>query len=80
MPVLVLKSNSKLLDIKKKRRKIFFVELKKKMVGSKRCHLHPTLTAPGRGKKSKCTGEKEGKKQREMVEAGRDPKRKRDKG
>ena len=35
------------------------------MVGSKCCHLHPTQTTPGRGKK-----------QREMVEVGRDPKRK----
>ena len=81
MAVLVLKRKSILLDFKKKRRKFFLSNLKKKkIIGSKCCHLHPTLTTPGRGKKSKWTGEKERKEQGEMVDEDRDPKRKRDKG
>ena len=75
MPVSVLKRISKLLDFKKKRRFSFFgffVDFKKKTVGSKCCHLQPSTQPrrpPWEREEVKWTGEKERKKQREMVDA-----------
>ena len=64
--------------LKRKEESIFLWNLKKKRifvwtVGGKHCRLHLTLTTPGRGKRTKWTGEKERKEQREWVEGAEIP-------
>ena len=76
MPVSVLKRISKLLDFKKKRRFSFFVFFFLSILKRKRLEANavtsnhpPYPDLPGEREEVKWTGEKERKKQREMVDA-----------